>query len=544
MRSPAAAIAWEFGARHRWGLSAVAGYLLVLGAVRLFVLAPGERVDFESELGFAFSVVVPLAAAVLYFQAVFTFGLSGDIVARQSIYPQRMFALPVTSAELAGWPMLYGTAAMALLWAGMRTVSLWPSDSTIPVIWPALLAAVFLAWTQALTWMPYPLRGLRVIASMGVLTLLDAVMFTALELRASEGVMLAILAPQLPLAYLTARYAVSRARRGDTPDWEPLFTSVRRLTGVLRPRRPFPSPARAQMWFEWRQYGRSLPLLVVFVLPCDLALLFLFSETPSIVFVVLASALVTPPFLATFVGATVAKTGSSGSDAYGVSSFLATRPMSSASLVAAKLKVAAGSALLAWLAVVVAVPLALQWSGAAPIVAGWWRRLAGAVGTPRAAAIVLLVLAVLLASTWKQLVQSLHIGMTGRVWLIKGRVFLALVLLAVAIPVVDWVLESKALMARLIHAFPSIAAVLVVLKLIAATRIAMRLRERGLLRDRTLIAGAICWDAVVFALFAAAAWVLPPVLLRESIVLLVAMLTVPLVRIAAAPLALAGNRHR
>ena len=32
MRSPAAAIAWEFRQRHRWGLIALAGYLLVLGA--------------------------------------------------------------------------------------------------------------------------------------------------------------------------------------------------------------------------------------------------------------------------------------------------------------------------------------------------------------------------------------------------------------------------------------------------------------------------------------------------------------------------------
>ncbi len=46
----------------------------------------------------------------MYFLAVFSFGLSGDLAARQSIYPARMFTLPVTSAALAGWPMLYGTA--------------------------------------------------------------------------------------------------------------------------------------------------------------------------------------------------------------------------------------------------------------------------------------------------------------------------------------------------------------------------------------------------------------------------------------------------
>jgi hypothetical protein len=33
MRSPAAAIAWEFRQRHRWGLIALAGYLLALATI-------------------------------------------------------------------------------------------------------------------------------------------------------------------------------------------------------------------------------------------------------------------------------------------------------------------------------------------------------------------------------------------------------------------------------------------------------------------------------------------------------------------------------
>ena len=81
---------------------------------------------------------------------------SGDLAARQSMYPARMFTLPVTTAALAGWPMLYGTAAMAILLAGheaSRRVAV--GSRTCPMIWPALLAASLLAWTQALTWMPY-----------------------------------------------------------------------------------------------------------------------------------------------------------------------------------------------------------------------------------------------------------------------------------------------------------------------------------------------------------------------------------------------------
>ena len=46
MRSSAAAIAWEFRARHRWGLIALAGYLVVLAAIKL--LAPGWTLNMDS----------------------------------------------------------------------------------------------------------------------------------------------------------------------------------------------------------------------------------------------------------------------------------------------------------------------------------------------------------------------------------------------------------------------------------------------------------------------------------------------------------------
>ena len=94
--------------------------------------------------------VVPLTATFTYFLAVFSFGYSGDLAARQSMYPARLFALPVTTSALAGWPMLYGSTAMVLLWVGTRMVAVWPTDFDVPVLWPALLAAALLAWTQAL----------------------------------------------------------------------------------------------------------------------------------------------------------------------------------------------------------------------------------------------------------------------------------------------------------------------------------------------------------------------------------------------------------
>ncbi len=527
MRSPAAAIAWELRRRHRWGLLAVLAYLAALAAVRIFVVR--HPVDFENDQTFALVVIVPLTATFIYFLAVFSFGLSGDLAARQSMYPPRLFTLPVTTAALVRWPMLYGAAAMAALWFATRLLAVWPAGTDVPVVWPALLAASLMAWTQALTWMPYALPGLRVMFTILWLATIDAVVLLALQYKTPEPVMLAILAPHVPLAYLTARFAVGRARRGDVPDW--------RRTRIARPPRALAHARgdQAQAWLEWRQHGRSLPAMVTIVVPLELLLLFAFREAPVIVFEILAAVLLTPPFMAAFVAGTL-----SG----GVTPFIAMRPLTNASLVGAKLKVAMRSTVIAWLPIVIAVPLMLRLSGTLPLVLDWARQLIDVVGGPRATAIALLVLAALLALTWKQLVQSLCIGMSGREWLVKASVFATLSFLAVIVPLAHWIIGSRRAMAMLWNLLPWILAVLVCVKLAAAVWVAARLYDRGLFGGRALVIGAIGWDVAVLAVYGLLVWILPTLLFQQYFLALIAILAIPLTRLAAAPLALAWNRHR
>lgn len=542
MRSAARAIAWEFRRRHRWGLIALSAYLLILTTYRLF--APG-RITFEDAQSFAFAVIVPMTSTFLYFLGVFSYGLAGDLSARQSMYPAHTFTLPVTTAALAGWPMLYGTVVMAILWMVLRLLAVWPADVEVPVFWPALLAASLLAWTQALTWMPYPLPGLRVIVTVVWLMTIDAIVMLALELKASEPVMVAILAPHVPLAYFTACFAVARARNGDIPDWRELFARLGRIADRLRRRAEhFPSAARAQEWLEWRQHGRSLPGMVAIVVPLELTLLFLFSETPVIIFETLVCVLLTPPFMAIFTAATVSRATPNTGDSYGVAPFIATRPLTSLSLIAAKLKATIRSTLAAWLVVLVAIPVALRLSGTAPVVIDWGRQLVEAIGKPRAFVLVLLALFVFIAATWKQLVQSLYVGLTGREWLIKASVFVTLTLLTILFPVALWAIENKVAMAALWNAIPWILAVLVCFKLSAAAWIVIRLRDHRLLSDRTLVIGAISWDIAVFALYGLLLWLTPSLMFRSYFLALLAILEIPLTRLSAAPLALAWNRHR
>src|SRR3989441_2177658 len=159
MHSPALAMGWAFRRRHLWALIAMTGYLLALAAIRLLFLGPMEPIRLDPPDGRAAVVITPLTATYVYLLAAFSFGLAGDLGARPSIYPARMFALPLRTAALVGWPMLYGTAAVAILWLVTALSARGPGGIELPLILPALVAAVFLAWTQALMWMPYRLAG-------------------------------------------------------------------------------------------------------------------------------------------------------------------------------------------------------------------------------------------------------------------------------------------------------------------------------------------------------------------------------------------------
>src|SRR5688572_28226813 len=111
MRSPAGAFGWHFQ-RYLWPLLPMTAYLVVMGLALPSII--GDRtVRFGDEV--AAMVLVPFSMLFFYYLAAFSFGLTGDLGARQSIYPARMFTLPIASAALAGWPMLYGVSAMATL---------------------------------------------------------------------------------------------------------------------------------------------------------------------------------------------------------------------------------------------------------------------------------------------------------------------------------------------------------------------------------------------------------------------------------------------
>ncbi len=557
MRSPAAALAWEFHQRHRLGLIALFAYAVALVLIKLTVLEPGEPLNLDDSHALAAVVMVPLSTTFMYFLGVFSFGFDGDLTARQSMYPSRLFTLPITTRALAGWPMLYGVLAVAALLLGAASFVRWKTVGdlvlfdvqpwlAVPLLWPAALGAVFMAWTQVLTWMPYGLPGLRVVVAVFWLMTLDAAVIVALEYKVPDPVLVALLLPQLPLAYLAACFAVARARRGEAPDWRGVFTGLGGIASSLMSKRGhFASPAQAHLWFEWRRHGWSLPVWVGLLLPFELGLLFLARDEPEVlVFYTLLGVLLTPPVMASFVATTLSRPGTGARDDFGLSPFLATRPMTSVALIVPTLKAAMWSTLAAWGLVLLAIPLGLTWTGTLPVVIDWGSGMAEFFGPTRAVVVSGLILAGLMGWTWRRLVQRLCIGLTGRERLIKGTSFLSLSFLVVVAPFLQWLNDDSAARTAFLNGIPLILAVLVCVKVSAAAWIAMRLHDGRLIGQRALVGGAAAWLASVLILYALLVWFVQTPHIARYFLLLIAILQIPLARLSAAPLALAWNRHR
>ena len=533
----ARAFLWEYRRRHQLALVVLAVYLLTFLALQATVIGPEYKVRLNPPNGFAFFLILPGTAMLFYLMGAFTYGLSGDIAARESIYPKRMLTLPITTRALVGWPMFFGGVTAAFVYLVIAVFfRLAGSEYPLPWVWPAMLCALYIAWMQALTWMPYGITGVRVVVAVLWLLVVDVIVITAFELAVPERVMVALLAPQLVMAYFVAWLAVARARRGVVPDWSVVWRGpVDMARSLFRRRRAFRSPASAQFWFEWHRSGRALPSMVAIVVPAELTILFLpgnNTRTPG--FAVATFALLLPLVLAFFSGT-----------AFGTpTAFTATRPVSDTALIGAKLKSTLLSTIISWLIVLTAIPAAEIWSGASVPVMKELQPMIEAVGLDHAIVFAIFVVAVLMLSTWKMLVQNLCISLSGNPWLIKSTVLIGLVGLMLGGPGLDYFFRNTPTRLAVWHELPLIAMTLVSLKFAAGAFVITRLYSRRVLSDRALIGGAAAWLAGVVLIYGVLSWFLTDVMTPPYLKASVAILLMPLARLSAAPLALAWSRHR
>jgi len=495
------------------------------------------------------AITMPLLSFVaIILLGMFCFGFDADLNARESCFPTNLFTLPVGTGELVGWPLAFGMAAAGLMWVFCAWFILrpWmgPWGMTVPLWWPAMCAAAGLAWMQALLWWPYGLPGVRIVLATAVFAEFAYGVGRSVYSSASEGKLLAIYAGLAAVAWVGAYVGVRRARRGEVPNWLGLFRPFHRLAACLpRSRRPFASAAGAQVWFEWRCTGNSLPVMTGLVLPIALSPLALLGKNEVIPTAnTLLGALAIPVFLGGIAGVTTSRDRSLSKEQHGLAPFTATLPMSTAGMVGARLKSAALSVLATWALVAVVVPLALVLTGTDDEVAGWWHQ---ALRTLRPIEVIAALVAVgvlLPLWTWKRHVDSLLVELAGRKW-VTHVALSATVGGTIALGFGGaWIYHHPA-NETLLMVFPWLLGVTVLAKLLMAG-LAVRQARRGLLPGRAVAcwaAGELLLAAVLFGLLVLS---VPEEPLFWYYLACGILWCLPMARLAAAPLALAWNRHR
>jgi hypothetical protein len=556
MRSPAWAIAWELWRPHRAMLGWMLAALVVVGVV--FHAMPPATMTPDQAV--AWCLLTMGDTMLIYAILAFTYTTEGtDLASARSNFPARMFTLPVRTHVLVGWPMLLGAGFLALTWVVGATLARARWGVLVPLGWPAVGVAAFLAWFQVVAWWPFALPWLRVVVSFSLMAALVILPILAVHYAVAEWLLIAAFAAFLPPAYFTALAGVSRARRGHDRSWRSPRRDALALQPPAEPRRLFTSAARAQLWYEWRRNWLGLPLMTSLVLVL-FAALFWFEKAyepviheierverlPPQIRMAFLSLFVLLLVLAAITGVELGKTGSKGlaTKGFTLPAFQAVQPMSSAAMVAAKLQAAAWITLVCWVLVGIAAPLILLGTGTTEEAVGWIRDWLAAQSPLKATTFLLVAAVVGIGVTWASMARTMFLGLMGRAWIAHA---VLLVVLFASFPVlgtIKWISKHPESHANVAAVLPWVLSGAVGLKVLVGVWVVRRVRRAGLITDRALIRLLAAWAVVTAGLFGCLRWLVPETAAAWYVLALGMILVVPIGSLLAAPLALAWNRHR
>ncbi|HEV3344379.1 MAG TPA: hypothetical protein VG125_28645 [Pirellulales bacterium] len=534
MRGPGQAILWQFWRRHLWGLSADLAYLAIAPAIiGLLPLDAGRRL--------VAGVLGLVGVAVLtHLLGVFSYGFEADLAKKESGYPPRAFVLPVSTWTLTSWPAIGGAAGIVMAWL-MLAAGVWrPAGYATPLWWPGVGAAALLGMSQAIGWTPFSYHWLRLVLAVVIGGILAAMAAIAIALFDVNELLLAgAFGAAWTLSFAAAYVGVGRARRGQAVSWRWLDRVGSRFMASNRAARgAFRSPLRAQLWFEMRRHGWMMPIFLATVLVCVVPILLVPPRQAVPPWRILALVAGLPPLLA---GIVALGFGKADPFQRGVvlPYFIATRPVSCARLVAAKMLAAACTVLISCgILLAVMLPWCLR-SGNQQSFAGLWQ----GVATWKVAAVATLAAVCWIAMSWRQLAAGMWVALTGREWVGTVASFaFALVLLSSLLGGL-WLFYHPELREHLPMFVPWCLAMMLSAKVATGCWCARQLVSRRLIAARTVGKIFLVWCAAVASLCGAMFWLAPAG--TSSLQLMCgATLVVPFARLAGAPLALAFNRHR
>lgn len=542
MRSPALALAWQTMRRHRIGLAIVVGLAFAISI--LFQVLSGSIEKKHSYL-----CTFQFVFALIYVAAVFAYGFESALESGESCFPRRQFTLPVRTVQLVLLPMFLGTASVALIWTVWVQFVLRPAGVDIAIGPAALQAAAITAVLQALLWWPFGIPWARVIITVHLLPLLILTPILAGLLDVDGRTVTVFFFAVLVCSVVLALAGVARTRRGDVPRWRWLEQPIDkpRVVRKARPARPiraFRSLRCALNWFEHRRHLLAFPLVVACAAILLLHGIFLFEEVHENQLRLGFNFLILPPLFAPFVALSLGRTGSSSKTANVLSAFTATRPVSTAALVGVKFRMALASALMACGVLVLLASIWFFGTGVYRQLPDWWRQVQVENQTLKVAASFLLVASMLLVITWRLLIDGICAALTGRTWIARANWLLHGLALTLGMMIVADVMNRPGDYQAGRDALSYALGAAVAIRIFIAACLIRILVRRQLGQPREIVVFGAIWLAVAALLFGLARFVVPNEIVGEWTLTCIVLLVLPMVRLCAAPLALAWNRHR
>lgn len=528
MRSIPCVMTWELFRHGRWQM-----LMAFLGANLLSLLIlMGLRVHGPIDPDDQGLIVVQMI--LIEFQPVLF-----AVAILASIHPtSRLYTLPVPTSTIVAWKMI---PAMVLIFVESiaSTAALnWLFGLHWPLWGPALLSSVSLAMIFAALW--YADRSIYLPFCVAFGALIIGVWYKSrwgpisnFPNRIWSSVTVSEMATMslfCVASYVIAVIGVSRSRCGETlgadcergwseniANWNVQF----RVGGTGR----FETPQAAHFWCEWTRKGWLLPAVLLVALTFGLAGWTAFSRDPAQLIDGLVAAGLMLPALGMLGGIVIGNTGATDTN-YEMGSFLGTRPLSDRDLSTITLKVLGRSVLISWLLWCIAfVGVAgLQWlSGDLGRSLNfrslhWWYLPVTLLGAWIANATVASLSLTGQNSKWVRLFASVFAGYIGLALISKFQTG-----------------DTQ----------QNIVGVTIILTGIAMGAISVSLLVAALRRSaidlQTALAASIIWSVLSAAIVIEAFRLHAP---PSAMVLLIGIVSFAVSPVAAAPLAIAWNRHR
>jgi hypothetical protein len=463
-------------------------------------------------------------------------------------FPPHTFRLPVRTTTLVAIPMLLGVIAIPGVYVTWALVVYHPVGIELSLGWPVVILAAAMTSLQTVVWT----MGSRPIPRMTAFTI-AVTAFGGLAIAASGAFEVSTMVRRvmylgLPILmlvnYRLSVAGVARYRCGDWPKDKAKNPDDSAPTS-LAPGRRLPvlvSPARAQFWLEWRQFGFVIPAYIGFILGLLFFLVLIDDLAMRQFLQILAILILLPVGMGAMAGPTFARSGVWAANA-DLSPFGGTRPMTDAALASAKLKALAGSLAAGWLVVFGLGPLWVRASGQGHSVVDLWQKLDQAL-TPTGAVPALALTALgLVGLSWMFAGLGLSLALSGKRHLLAiawvGSVLLTLGLVVVAV----WTYRHPEALEAMLSWARRLEWLLIALAVVASVAAFRAAKRSGLLAQRT-VARAAGIGALLLAVSVLLSLRVTPSQWRHLAGAATLLVALGLAPIATAPLALFSNRHR